>query len=578
MQRLSRFDLSAWLWLIAGIVVFWSFGYAEMRGGDLWWHVAAGRLIVENGSPWLLDLWSYTHTGSAWLNHEWLADIIFYGWASAFGLDTLAYWKWLVVVTTYALLQQVLFRLCGDRLTALAGAVFAVAVAAPFLDVRPHLYSLLNYCVLLALLLGRAPSRWAVAVLFVVWVNLHGGFFFGLLALAILLVPWQQLSGARLRVGAVTLLIGVAACAINPFGFDVYFYVLKYAFEQSSPYRELGEWLPPFHKGGIQAPLFIWAIGVFALAATSYLLPLVRRRCGIPWAGLILAGLTLAMSLTSRRFIPLFAISLTLVATPIVATALSRLPSRLINHLVPAAALATGLYLLLPYPQSSAHAFHYLTGEYTFPVDTLDFIETNGLGGKVFAYYLWGGYMHLRTGGRMQVYIDGRADTVFDDRTFIDYLRVSRHQRGWLDVIESSGAEYFLWPLERGYGAEKLRVMLASRRWHPLYRDSVGYLLVQTGVALPATITAPAASAYRAMGIGSVNLSRGNLAQAERNFLEAAAQMSYLKSACHWVARTQARLGKADAARARVDICARLYPGAVGLAQTRALLEELRQE
>lgn len=55
MQRLSRFDLSASLWLIAGIVVFWSSRYAEMRGRDLWWHVAAGRVIVENGSPWLLD-------------------------------------------------------------------------------------------------------------------------------------------------------------------------------------------------------------------------------------------------------------------------------------------------------------------------------------------------------------------------------------------------------------------------------------------------------------------------------------------------------------------------------------------
>lgn len=102
---------------------------------------------------------------------------------------------------------------------------------------------------------------------------------------------------------------------------------------------------------------------------------------------------------------------------------------------------------------------------------------------------------------------------------------------------------------------------------------------MHTGVALPATITAPAASAYRAMGIGSVNLSRGNLAYAERNFCDAIARMPYLKSTCHWLlVRTQARLGKADAARARADICARLYPGAVGFAQTRVLLEELRQE
>jgi len=58
MPRFPRFDFSASLWLLAGIVTFWSFGYTEMKAGDLWWHIAAGRLILESGSPWLVDVCS----------------------------------------------------------------------------------------------------------------------------------------------------------------------------------------------------------------------------------------------------------------------------------------------------------------------------------------------------------------------------------------------------------------------------------------------------------------------------------------------------------------------------------------
>jgi tetratricopeptide (TPR) repeat protein len=563
---------------MAGIVVFWSFGYTEMRGGDLWWHIAAGGLILENGSPWLVDSWSYTHGGGAWLNHEWLSDIIFFAWTSAFGLSGLAYWKWLTLAATYALLQQALFRICGDRLTAFAGAVVAVAIAEPFLDVRPHLYSLLNFCLLLALILERKPSRWLLAGLFAVWVNLHGGFFFGLLALAILLMPWRDPSVDALRGASLTLVVCVAACVLNPFGTDVYLYPLKYAFDDSSPYRGIAEWLGPFKEGGIQAPLFVWAIGLFGVAATSYLFPAVRRRCGIPYEGLALGVLTLAMSLTSRRFIPLFGISVALAAAPVAALLLRRLQPRRAPYATPAIALGAGLYLLLPYPQSPAHAFHYLTAEYANPVDTLDFIDANDLAGKVFSHYSWGGYMHLRTRGRMKVYFDGRADTVYDDQTYLDYLVVTRHEPGWLETIESSGAEYFLWPLDRHHGGEKSRAMLATDRWKLLHQDSTAYLLVRTDVELPVEIELPEDSAYRSLAIGQMSESLGNLQQAERHYQEALEWLPYLKPACYGLARVQARRGKAKEARARLEACARLYPGAVGLSQTRGLIERLLSE
>ena len=93
-HALARVSLG--ILLLAGAALYLSLGYTEMAGSDLWWHIAAGRELFQTGTPWMVDDWSYTAHGGDWLNHEWLADIVFFAWVDGFGLTTLVYWKWLV--------------------------------------------------------------------------------------------------------------------------------------------------------------------------------------------------------------------------------------------------------------------------------------------------------------------------------------------------------------------------------------------------------------------------------------------------------------------------------------------------
>ncbi len=138
------------------------------------------------------------------------------------------------------------------------------------------------------------------------------------------------------------------------------------------------------------------------------------------------------------------------------------------------------LYRLLPYPVQSGPAFHYLTAEYSYPVEMLNFIEANDISGNVFALWNWGGYIHWRTDGKLKVYVDGRADTVFDDETYLRYVTVLGSNPGWLELVEGSGADYVLWPHGRGQGQQKLREMVATGRWQPVYSDAVSWLLART--------------------------------------------------------------------------------------------------
>ena len=234
------------LWMMAGALFYLSCGYTEMMGSDLWWHIAGGREIVQVASPIMIDRWSYTEFGERWHNHEWLADLLFYVWTRIFGVYSLVYWKWLLIVGTFSLLQKCLARTSRSDAGAFFACVTAALIAAPFLDLRPQLYTLLGTTLLLYLAYQRTPKLWERMLLFVAWVNLHGGFIFGLMLAGVLLFPQKNFSVGTLK-RYLTQLVSIATCClINPSGIQVFLLPLSYALDSSSPYRTLAEWRPPF--------------------------------------------------------------------------------------------------------------------------------------------------------------------------------------------------------------------------------------------------------------------------------------------------------------------------------------------
>ncbi|MDG2327671.1 MAG: hypothetical protein P8L70_13150 [Halioglobus sp.] len=553
------FDFINPVLLAAGGLLFLSFGHTEMAGSDMWWHLAAGRELLQTGSPWMVDDWSYSAHGGDWLNHEWLADIVYYCWVSAFGLTSLVYWKWLVVVTTFLLLQVSLYKQTGNTFAALIGASIAAAIAAPFIDVRPHLYTLLLFCLLIYLLLERQPTRWLLASLFVVWVNLHGGFFFGLMALGILIFPWRQFSLDAFRVALVTGLICVAASVFNPSGFKTFLYPLIYAFDSSSPYRELGEWHDPFRAGGIRSPLFFYFMWT-PLLALLYALPAVRKTAGVPWEGMVLTALTLAMALTSRRFIPIFAISLSLMLAPLLALLFRQVRLRALQYVLAITALLFACLRLLPYPLQSAPAFHYLTAQYSYPDDMISFMQANDFHGNVYALYNWGGYIHWRTDGELKVFIDGRADTVFDAKTYFHYLGVLSGKPGWISAIESSGADFVIWPYERRGGQKKLQELLATGRWRALYQDSVSWAAARKGVELPATPQFAQPSPISELSRAMVALRSGNAQGALTSAQLVRAEIPWQKQACQLEIDLLRGVGEFKAAEDTLWDCLSYFP------------------
>src|SRR5262249_4950043 len=153
----------------------------------------------------------------------------------------------------------------------------------------------------------------------------------------------------------------------NPHGRAALMRPFEHAFDPTSPIHLQAEWLPPFQPGGLRSWLYPYGIGAFAAAMLLMMTDAGLRRSPDTWGATAIGAMVLAMSLRSRRFVPLFGMGLALV----LALALSRLGvfvRRRIPPIVPAlSALALAVLWLAPYPKNSS-AFQYLTAEYEFPV------------------------------------------------------------------------------------------------------------------------------------------------------------------------------------------------------------------
>ena len=163
-----------------------------LQDADFFWHVTAGKLMVETGAVPSVDPFSFTWQGQPWTPHEWLSEVLIHLVISSAGV-TGGMIVFGLLAGLIPLLHAVNLGRLGTRTAAIGVAVgIGIVVMFPYVTVRPQVISWLFMAVLVWLLSSLRPDRptrlvW-IPVLFAVWANLHGlyvvGFgFIGLYAL-----------------------------------------------------------------------------------------------------------------------------------------------------------------------------------------------------------------------------------------------------------------------------------------------------------------------------------------------------------------------------------------------------------
>ncbi len=87
-SRTSAFTFDRLLVGLVLLAIVVACGLTPMQT-DTWWQLRAGRDMWDSRSVLLTDVYSHTAYGSFWPNHEWLAEVVFYGLYKAGGLSLL---------------------------------------------------------------------------------------------------------------------------------------------------------------------------------------------------------------------------------------------------------------------------------------------------------------------------------------------------------------------------------------------------------------------------------------------------------------------------------------------------------
>lgn len=487
-------------------------GSRLLDDADTAWHIRAGDYILDTKTIPETDVFSYTMQGKPWIAHEWLSEVIFSLIHRASGPTGLVLFSALLIGGTFTGLFR---RLLINRVSILAAAfltVLAAGTSANHWLARPHLFSIPLTLVWVSLLFsyhrtGKALYLWFLPLVMVLWVNLHGGYFTGLLLIGIfwiangviLLVgdrgsgvpqPTRQLAALSMT-GAGCVLAALA----NPFGYRIL--VLPFLFMKDKYVVDhIGEWTSPSFHGftGFEAYLLI-LLAVLALSPRK-----------MDWAEIGLLIFSVHMSLFAVRFHAVFAV----IVTPFVGLHLqallehgrdgeeftapfrrflrwlldlsARIEKMSASMRVPGLAIlaSAGLAgaLVFGAPQNGTFPLRYGFDPEKYPVAALDFVRDNQLSGNLYNKYYFGGYLIYRffPDPAYRVFIDGRAVDLYGETFFRETFDVIDHPRlGWKEALDRYDVQWIIHSPESSLSS----ALLESADWALVYADRVALIFIR---------------------------------------------------------------------------------------------------
>ena len=470
LANVFSFPVMCMFLLIAAIFYFCVRAIAEP---DIWWHLRNASYLFEHHSFPLVDTYTFGAAGSPWVAHEWLSEAGFY---LAFRTAGLGGMLALYFALSALIFCGVYYRACragAECKDAALATILAIFCAIVSLGPRPLLFGWL--CMIgLLLILDRfqrsGKGIWLVPPLFALWINLHGSWLFGMIALVIVIASgfvegvWGSVIAQRWASGERKKLVGalaasIAALFLNPFGYKLVYYPFDLLLRQKNAMQAVQEWHSvDFSKGSGKLVMLI-IFGWLAAALFS------QRKWKL--GDVLLMAFALWVGLSHVRFV--FFIGL--IMTPVLAQWIRLFPpyerkldKPWLNAVIMAGVLG---WIILSFP-SNAKLQQDVDGHY--PTAALQFMQRENVSGRIFNTDAWGGYMEWTT-PRLKPFTDGRADIFAYNGTFDDYVKTMLIQSP-LEVLDKYKFDYVL--IEPGHPLEY--VLRHSPEWRPKYSDHVAVL------------------------------------------------------------------------------------------------------
>ncbi len=461
---------------------------------DFWWHLKDGQYIALHHVVPARDFMSYTLTGHAWTDHEWLAELGLYGLYLLAGLWGPIVFFACIICATFFLLYLRISALRVNRVLALfiVAAAFVASSASwgPRIQMMT-LFFLAAYLLILQRFAVSRDRRWFILppLLMLVWANVHGGFVLGLAVLVVTLAgetlnrltrhpdAWSQL---ELRTLGIATLGTAAVTMINPNGFRQLLYPLTFVLPNA--YTNLIEESasPNFHL----PVMMLFEVMVLLLIAAAFI---GRQR--INWTHLFIILAFTHLALSQVRNVAVWAVVVTPYLAFYLQTALPALreqfpgfsyrrrPVRGNTGLLLNAALL--LLISFAYVLETTHFVNATTlrqaESENYPRAAIAYMRNHDLPPHVFVSYGWGGYLLWNLFPRYRDYMDSRADTLFTNKILSGYLTAYGARPGWQQMLKNYDVQDVL--VEPS--APLAQVLAENHGWRLAEKDPMAVLYVR---------------------------------------------------------------------------------------------------
>ena len=464
---------------------------------DLWWHLRAGEETITQGFPLLEDHFSFTRMGTAWTNHSWLSQVIYYLIFRMTGFVGVGILSALAATISMALLY---FQMSGKPIVRAFLLVLGTLVAAVVWSPRPQVFSLVLFAVTgLILYVYKWRKRnflgW-LPIVFILWSNLHGGYPLGLILIGVTIagemvnrwihpnltkeMTWKEI-GLIALIGIISGLVVI----INPNGFKMWTIPFQ-TIDVKALQQLIQEWASPDFHELFQQP-FLWLLfaTIAAIAFSGH------RADAVDVLLVIVFGY---MGLTSRRNFGPFA----LVATPVLSRYLwlawkglktyentvsdwgsDPTPGRfiprwqkVINLVLVGVLFFTALIkvYLVNHPE-----FITQTIQATLPAGAVEWVKENKPEGNMLNEYNWGGYLSWELRDHL-IFIDGRTD-LYGDCGINEWIQLVGAGEFWNEILDGYKIGFILVDPHR-----PIVNVLLRNGWAQTYGDAISIVLVRSSV------------------------------------------------------------------------------------------------
>lgn len=424
---------------------------------DFWGYIAFGRLFWHSGSFPYQDIFTYLPTTGRWIYHEWLTGTILYPFYTFAGDPGVIILRDLVALATLAFLYLAA-RIRKNRSTS---TLYWLVLISGFLGmgywavVRAQTFTYLFTALTIYVLeRSRWKREWSLLLILVpiqmIWCNMHGGFLAGLGIVALYLIG-DAFSHRTYWPYLPVLLLLVLSSLANPYGVDYWTYLFHAV---TLPRREITEWASIFtayrrHTISLGLVFYYTFIGIFSL----------RMLFWWNWqeiTPILVLCATFLLGIEHVRhqvfFLMVTAVYLPELVQPYIKDLQARstgLGARLRQNLSGVflrstrmtKALVTVVPILLFCIILDSSSFSLMIPSYQkgsiiyYPTGALECIRRNHLSGNILTEFMWGEYLIWNLGPRMKVALDGRYETVYQDRVaneYFDYMKGKKN--GFLDA------------------------------------------------------------------------------------------------------------------------------------------------